>query len=170
MNAAHPKFAYVGCFTTEKRKARGKGIAVFRIDHATGAWTAVEAYDAIPNPHYLALDHTQKFLYSAHGDSSEIGAYARDAQCGNREGAPVGRCAPATHGHGTRAGRKLCRGVQLENPHRDRSMGESRQAGRHPASPMSADRCRVPPPTADKSTMRAAGTSHKRSGAHSPLR
>ena len=80
--SAHPKFAYVGCFTTEKRKARGKGIAVYRIDSATGAWTLVEAYDAIPNPHYVALDRTQKFLYSAHGDSSEIGAYAIDQRTG----------------------------------------------------------------------------------------
>jgi 6-phosphogluconolactonase len=79
---AHPKFAYVGCFTTEKRNARGKGIAVYRIDQATGAWTLVEAYDAIPNPHYLALDHTQRFLYSAHGDSSEVGAYAIDKKSG----------------------------------------------------------------------------------------
>ena len=81
-HAAHPKFAYVGCFTTEKRKARGKGIAVYRIDQATGAWSLVEAYDAIPNPHYLALDHTQRFLYSAHGDSSEVGAYVIDRQTG----------------------------------------------------------------------------------------
>lgn len=80
--AAHPNFAYVGCFTTEKRKARGKGIAVFRIDPATGAWTQVEAYDAIPNPHYVTLDRTQRFLYSAHGDSSEIGAYRRDPGSG----------------------------------------------------------------------------------------
>jgi 6-phosphogluconolactonase len=68
-NDAPPKFAYVGCFTTEKRKARGKGIAVYRIDQATGVWTQVEAYDAIPNPHFVTLDRTQKFLYSAHGDS-----------------------------------------------------------------------------------------------------
>jgi 6-phosphogluconolactonase (cycloisomerase 2 family) len=81
-NTPPSKFAYVGCFTTEQRKARGKGIAVFRIDPATGLWTQVEAYDAIPNPHYLALDHTQQFLYSAHGDSSEVGAYARDKNTG----------------------------------------------------------------------------------------
>jgi len=81
-NAARPTYAYVGCFTTEKRKARGKGIAVFRIDQSTGAWAQVEAYDAIANPHFLTLDHTQGFLYSAHGDSSEIGAYARDRQTG----------------------------------------------------------------------------------------
>jgi 6-phosphogluconolactonase len=77
-----PNFAYVGCFTTEKRKARGKGIALFRIDPATGAWTFVEACDAIHNPHYVCLDRTQRFLYSAHGDSSEVGAYAVDPQSG----------------------------------------------------------------------------------------
>ena len=79
---ARPKYAYVGCFTTAKRKALGKGIAVYRIDPASGVWTLVEAYDAIPNPHFVALDHTQQFLYSAHGDSSEIGAYSVDRQTG----------------------------------------------------------------------------------------
>ncbi|MGH8639830.1 MAG: lactonase family protein, partial [Burkholderiales bacterium] len=77
-----PRFAYVGCFTTEKRKARGKGIAVFRIDPDSGAWQPVEDYDAIPNPHFLALDRSQRFLYSAHGDSSETAAYARDPETG----------------------------------------------------------------------------------------
>lgn len=77
-----PTFAYVGCFTTAKRKARGKGIAVFRIDPASGAWAFVEACDAIPNPSYICLDRTQRFLYSAHGDSAEAGSYRRDAQTG----------------------------------------------------------------------------------------
>jgi 6-phosphogluconolactonase len=80
--AARPKFAYVGCFTSAARKARGKGIAVFRVDERSGAWSQVEAYDAIPNPHYLALDHTQRYLYSAHGDSSQVGAYAIDKESG----------------------------------------------------------------------------------------
>lgn len=82
MNAAHPQFAYVGCFTTAKRKARGKGIAVFSIDQTSGAWTQVDACDAIHNPHYVAFDQTQKFLYSAHGDSSEVGAYSIDKKTG----------------------------------------------------------------------------------------
>ena len=81
-NTVYATFAYVGCFTTEKRKARGKGISVFRIDQDTGAWTLVEVYDTIPNPHYLALDRTQRFLYSAHGDSSDVCAYAVDRQTG----------------------------------------------------------------------------------------
>ena len=80
-NAARPGFAYVGCFTTEKRKARGKGVAVFRAE-ASGAWTFVDACDFIPNPHYVCLDHTQRFLYSAHGDSSETCSYAIDQQTG----------------------------------------------------------------------------------------
>ena len=74
------KFAYVGCFTTEKRKARGKGVAVFRIDGASGKWTFVHACDAIPNPGFIALDRTQRFLYSAHGDSHETASYARDPE------------------------------------------------------------------------------------------
>lgn len=77
-----PTFAYVGCFTTEKRKARGKGIAVFRIDPASGTWRFVEACDYIPNPHWIALDRTERRLYSAHGDSAETAAYARDPQTG----------------------------------------------------------------------------------------
>lgn len=75
-------FAYVGCFTTARRKAHGEGIAAFRIDADTGAWHYVETYGEIPNPHYVTLDHSQRFLYSAHGDSSEIGAYRRDPVSG----------------------------------------------------------------------------------------
>jgi 6-phosphogluconolactonase len=77
-----PKFAYVGCFTTEKRKAKGKGIALFSIDPATGKWAFVEACHAVPNPSYICMDRTGRFLYSAHGDSSEVCSYARDAQTG----------------------------------------------------------------------------------------
>jgi 6-phosphogluconolactonase (cycloisomerase 2 family) len=79
---ATAKYAYVGCFTTEKRKAHGKGIAVYRIDPSTHAWLLVDACDAIPNPHYVCLDRTQRFLYSAHGDSAHIGAYAIDSNTG----------------------------------------------------------------------------------------
>jgi 6-phosphogluconolactonase (cycloisomerase 2 family) len=76
-----PKFAYVGCFTTAKRKAKGKGIAQYRID-PNGKWSFVEACDVIPNPSYIALDRSQRFMYSAHGDSDEICSYTRDIQSG----------------------------------------------------------------------------------------
>src|SRR5690606_16659858 len=74
-------YAYVGCFTTERRKARGRGVAVYAID-ASSTWRFVHACDAIPNPHYVCLDRTQRYLYSAHGDSSEIGVYAIDGATG----------------------------------------------------------------------------------------
>ncbi|HYC47255.1 MAG TPA: lactonase family protein [Burkholderiales bacterium] len=79
---ARPRFAYVGCFTSEKRKARGRGVAVFRIDPSSGAWTHVDACQPLHNPHYVCLDGTQRFLYSAHGDASEVWSYAIDAQSG----------------------------------------------------------------------------------------
>jgi 6-phosphogluconolactonase (cycloisomerase 2 family) len=77
-----PRYAYIGGFTTAKRKARGKGIAVFRIDPASGAWDRVEDFATADNPHFLALDPTQRRLYSAHGDSGETCAYARDPASG----------------------------------------------------------------------------------------
>jgi len=78
---SNAKFAYVGCFSSAKRKAKGKGVAVFKIDSA-GKWTYVDACDVVPNPSYICLDRTQRFLYSAHGDSDEICSYARDPQTG----------------------------------------------------------------------------------------
>jgi 6-phosphogluconolactonase len=78
---AEPRYAYVGGFTTEKRKARGKGVAVFSID-GRGKWTFVQACDAVPNPHYVAIDRSGRFLYSAHGDSSQVCSYAIDRESG----------------------------------------------------------------------------------------
>jgi 6-phosphogluconolactonase (cycloisomerase 2 family) len=78
----HPPFAYVGCFTTEKRKASGKGVAVFSIHPDTGRWTFIHACDSLHNPHWVCLDGTQQYLYSAHGDAGEVCAYARDRKTG----------------------------------------------------------------------------------------
>ena len=75
-------FAYIGSFTTRKRNARGKGISVYQVDASTDAWHLVEVFETLPNPGYLALDRDRKFLYSAHGDSGEICAYAIDRQSG----------------------------------------------------------------------------------------
>ena len=77
-----PKFAYVGCFSSEKRKAKGKGIAQFAIDSATGRWSLVDTCQTIPNPSYIWLHPSGRSLYSAHGDSDEVCSYARDPQTG----------------------------------------------------------------------------------------
>lgn len=84
----YPEFAYIGCFTTkepktaEERKACGKGISVYRIDRLTGAWFLVQVCEALHNPGFLVLDRNQRFLYSAHGNSSEISAYSIERQTG----------------------------------------------------------------------------------------
>jgi 6-phosphogluconolactonase (cycloisomerase 2 family) len=77
-----PKFAYVGCFSSEQRKARGKGIAQFEIGPASGKWTLVETCQTIPNPSYIWLHPSGRSLYSAHGDSDEVCSYARDPRTG----------------------------------------------------------------------------------------
>ena len=83
IRTSRPKFAYVGSFTSQKRKARGKGVSVFRIDADTGAWKLVDACLALHNPHYVCLDQKQRFLYSAHGDASETCSYAIDQASGH---------------------------------------------------------------------------------------
>jgi 6-phosphogluconolactonase (cycloisomerase 2 family) len=74
-------FAYVGCFTSARRKAEGKGISVYRIDR-DGAWTPVQTLETVPNPQFIAFDRTRRFLYSVHGDGTEVGAYAIDKPSG----------------------------------------------------------------------------------------
>ena len=73
-----PLFAYVGCYTTEKRNGHGKGIGVFRVNTATAAWTPVQLVDGIVNPSFLCFDREQKFLYAVHGDMDYVSAFAID--------------------------------------------------------------------------------------------
>ncbi|HWN52651.1 MAG TPA: lactonase family protein [Xanthobacteraceae bacterium] len=79
--AASSLFAYVGCFTTARRKALGKGISVYRIDGG-GAWTLLQTLETVPNPQFIAFDRQHRFLYSVHGDGTEVGAYAIDKSSG----------------------------------------------------------------------------------------
>lgn len=80
--AGHSSFAYVGCFTSARRRARGRGIGVYRIDPESGLWDLVETFETLDNPHFLALDRQENFLYSAHGDGAEVCAYAIDKATG----------------------------------------------------------------------------------------
>jgi len=73
--------AYVGAFTTPERKGHGGGITVYRVDPASGAWTPEQVFEIV-NPSFLALDRTQRFLYSVHADLDEVSAYAIDKQNG----------------------------------------------------------------------------------------
>lgn len=78
-------FAYVGCRTTKERNARGDGINIFRIEAENGRWTRVQLVPALPNPSYLCFDRTGRFLYTVHGDASEVSAFRRDPQTGTIE-------------------------------------------------------------------------------------
>lgn len=64
-------YAYVGSYTTADRDGRGTGISTFRVDPASGAWTAHKVLTGITNPSFLALDHPQRYLYCVHGGSGE---------------------------------------------------------------------------------------------------
>lgn len=75
-------FAYVGCYTTEKRKGHGKGINVYRMDPASGNWSHVQLVEDIVNPSFLAFDRRKRFLYSVHGDMTYATAYTIDASTG----------------------------------------------------------------------------------------
>src|SRR5688500_9658874 len=77
-----PRFAYVGCFTSQPRRGRGEGITVHRIDAASGAWTQLQLVKTADNPSWLTLDRTQRFLYAAHGDGEVVTAFRVDEATG----------------------------------------------------------------------------------------
>src|SRR5215471_15010869 len=75
-------YAYVGSFTTAKRKARGDGVHVYRSNPATGAWSHVQHIGDLTNPSFLVLSPDQRFLYSVHGDGDYATAFALDRETG----------------------------------------------------------------------------------------
>jgi 6-phosphogluconolactonase len=77
-----PHFAYVGCFTTEQRKARGTGIDICRIDPVSGGWLLAGHHGGLTNPSFLITDAGKRFLYSVHGDSDYASAFAIDGETG----------------------------------------------------------------------------------------
>ena len=68
------KYAYVGCRTTKKRNARGKGLVVYEI-RPDGVWEK-QCLFVEDNPSYQCLDLEKKFLYSVHGDLTLVSSYA----------------------------------------------------------------------------------------------
>ncbi|WP_321471566.1 lactonase family protein [uncultured Paludibaculum sp.] len=75
-------FAYVGCYTSAKRYARGDGIHVFRVDEQTGAWSPAHVLGGLVNPSFLVLRKDQRFLYAAHGDEGYASAIAVESGTG----------------------------------------------------------------------------------------
>jgi len=75
-------YAFVGCRTTVERNARGKGIVTFRYDPTTGEWNDTGLLAAQENPSFLALDASQKRLYTVHGDGTDASAFVIDEATG----------------------------------------------------------------------------------------
>jgi 6-phosphogluconolactonase len=111
-------FAYVGCYTTRERQARGEGISVYCVAPASGQWTHVQLVPQLVNPSFLAVDPSGRVLYSVHGDEDDVTAFTIDGdggrlaflnrkKLGGRNGvhlsvAPTGRfLATANYAHGT---------------------------------------------------------------------
>jgi len=75
-------FAYVGCYTTPRRYARGDGIHVYRVERDTGAWTHVQHVGDLVNPSFLVLGRNDRYLYSVHGDESYATSFSVDHNSG----------------------------------------------------------------------------------------
>jgi 6-phosphogluconolactonase (cycloisomerase 2 family) len=75
-------FAYVGCYTTAARYARGDGIHVYRVDRESGTWTPVQTVGNLVNPSFLVAARSGRVLYSVHGDESFATAFAVDGESG----------------------------------------------------------------------------------------
>lgn len=75
-------FAYVGSRTTRERNARGEGISVFRINTDNGDLEQVQLVGDLINPSFLALSRDGQFLYTVHGDLSDISAFKVDTATG----------------------------------------------------------------------------------------
>ena len=71
-----PRFAYVGSFTSEARKARGDGISAYRIDPESRRWARVQALNKEVNPGYLAVDPKRPVLYAVHAEANHVSAFS----------------------------------------------------------------------------------------------
>jgi len=80
--SARTLYAYVGCYTTAQRSARGDGIHVYRIDSETGVWTHVQRVGDLVNPSFLVMAADHRHLYSVHGDETYAAAFSVDRATG----------------------------------------------------------------------------------------
>lgn len=67
------QYAYIGCRTTKERNARGKGISVYEIQE--GKWFLKHIEANLVNPSFLCFDENKEYLYTVHGDKSEISSF-----------------------------------------------------------------------------------------------
>eukprot|EP00122_Pirum_gemmata_P019560 Pgem_evm2s18305 len=83
------KFAYVGGFTDPAIEwvggTRGKGIEVFEVDDISGDFTPVQTVGVdvtSPNPRWLTVAHSKKYLYAGYQESGGVAGYSINAETG----------------------------------------------------------------------------------------
>ncbi|ALM51969.1 lactonase family protein [Halomonas huangheensis] len=68
--------AFIGCRTTQRRQARGKGISVYHVSDDGSSWEQLQCYEGLINPSWLVINRRGDRLYCIHGDRSDISAFA----------------------------------------------------------------------------------------------
>lgn len=75
-------YAYVGSRTTRERNARGDGISIFKVNAENGKLELVNIVKDLVNPSFLGISKNGKYLYTVHGDLSDISAFEIDKATG----------------------------------------------------------------------------------------
>ncbi len=75
--------AYLGCYTEENRRGRGRGLGVFQVDLGSGGWSSIEVLEGERNPSFFAVERQQRFLYAVHGGTeNQVSAFSIDGSTG----------------------------------------------------------------------------------------
>lgn len=69
------RIAYVGCRSNVARKAKGRGLGVFRTP-AEGTWEPIQLHE-MNDPSFLATDHRHRWIYAVEGDGSTVSTFSR---------------------------------------------------------------------------------------------
>jgi len=81
-------FAYVGSYTTAvDGSGNGQGISCFEVDPRTGAFTRQQLVAKTPNPSWISIHPSKKFLYAVNEvmdqPSGSVSAFAIETESGN---------------------------------------------------------------------------------------
>ena len=71
---SYQKYVYIGCRTTKKRHAIGKGISIYGINEQR-QWDLIDIYEGLDNPSFITLDNNKEYLYCVHGDFNRVTAF-----------------------------------------------------------------------------------------------
>jgi 6-phosphogluconolactonase len=75
LSRGQPMYAYVGSRTTRERNAHGDGISVYKVDQQNGSLELVQLVKDLVNPSFLTLSRDGEFLYTVHGDETQVSAF-----------------------------------------------------------------------------------------------